>query len=90
MKIEYRLKKEFPTRMYCPQYRNIKSFLGIKIKSKWLTIILDSQNGRFKVFRTGSPYEYDDSFYSYNLACNLIKEHQERLQETEKYEYIPA
>jgi len=88
MKIEYRLKKNPTNEECCPQYRDIKSLLGIKMKGEWLNIMMDNQNGLYKVFKEGSPHEYDERYYSPMLANMLILGHQERLSSEEKYDYI--
>ena len=89
MKNEYRFKINTTYAMFCPQFRKVKSFLGIKIKGKWLNIMLSvGQSTGVLTCKEGSPHEYDEWYYSREMADKMITSHEDALVHNE-YTYVP-
>jgi len=91
MKNEYRLKINTTYGIFCPQFRKVKSLLGIKVRGEWLNILLsDGQSTSIGTLthKEGSPHEYDEWYYSRDVADKMITSHKNALARDE-YTYVP-
>ena len=89
MKNEYRLKINTTYGIFCPQFRKVKSLLGIKVRGEWLNIMLSvGQATGVLTCKEGSPHEYDEWYYSREMADKMITSHKNALARDE-YTYVP-
>lgn len=93
MKNEYRFKINTTYSMFCPQFRKVKSFIGIKIKGRWMNIMLSvGQATGVLTCKEGSPHEYDEWYYSEEMAQQMIISHSNpnrHLTDKNGYSYLP-